>query len=345
MSSTIPGMSYDERSEEERQYYLRKAGQILYEVFEEVRPMVKPGSKVIDICNTAEKLIFEKGARPSFPCNVSINYIAAHYTSSYNDETVIPEASIVKLDMGTHLDGFIADKADTFCFAKELEPLKEASRAGWNAGMELMKPELETSMIGVATEDAVKEHNYRTIRELAGHLLERYRLHGGKSLPNVRIPFAKANSVVEEKEAYAFEVFATTGGGSVHDVKPKTYIYMLMPRKVPVRSRESKAIRNFTFNEYSTMPFASRWLQQNPKFNPGRVRLTLNEMIRNGGLYEYSVLAEEKDAFVSQYEESFIITEDKYEITTLPPFDFKMPESLKEKDEKKEEEEKDEKKD
>ena len=343
MSKQITGMSYDERSEEERQYLLKKAGQVLYEVFEEVRPIVKPGAKLIDICNTAENLIYEKGARPSFPCNVSVNYIAAHYTSPYNDETVIPEASIVKLDMGAHIDGFISDKADTICFAKELEPLKEASYAGWKAGMELMKPDLETSMIGVATEDKIKEYNFKPVRELAGHLLERYRLHGSKSLPNIRIPYAKANSVVEEKEAYAFEVFATTGGGSVHEVKPKTYIYMLLPRRVPVRSRDSKAIRNFAFNEFSTLPFSDRWLMQNENFNPGRVRLTINEMKRHGGLYEYSVLAEEKEAMVSQYEESFIVTEDKYEITTLPPFDFKMPESLKEKEEKQEEEEKDKK--
>ena len=325
-------MSYEERTDEEKNYYLRLAGKILFDVFEEIRPIVKPGASVLDIINKAERLIFEKGARPSFPVNISIGNIAAHYTSPANDITVIPEDSLVKLDMGTHIDGFISDKAETFCFNDELKPLREASIAGWKAGMALAKAGLETSMIGAATEDAVREYNFRPIRELAGHLLERYRLHGSKSLPNIKVPFAKANSVMEKNESYAFEVFASNGNGTIHEVKNKTYIYMMLPRKVPVRSREAKNIRNYAFQQFGTLPFAERWLMT--QYNPGRVRLTLNEMIRMDGLYEYSTLTEDnKEAQVSQYEESFIVTEDKYELTTLPPFEIKKPESVRAREE------------
>ena len=268
----IPGLSYDERSEEEQVYYLKLAGKICYEVFQEIAPTIKPGAKVLDIISATEKLIFEKGARPSFPVNISINNVAAHYTSPANDETIIPEGSIVKFDMGTHIDGFISDKAESFCFNDELKLLKDASYEAWKAGMELVRAGLETSMIGVAVEEKIREFNYLPIRELAGHRLERYKLHGTKSLPNIKLPFAKANSTLEAKESYALETFATTGSGSVHDVKSKTYIYMLLPQKVPVRAREAKVIRNYAFREFSTMPFAERWLMVTPDFNPGRVR-------------------------------------------------------------------------
>lgn len=338
MENEIPNMSYDERTDEEKIYYLKLAGKILYEVHEEIRPMVKPGTRIIDICTAAEKLIYEKNARMSFPVNVSINNIAAHYTSPKDDENVIPEGSIVKLDMGTHIDGFIADKAETYCFNEEYKDLREAVLEAWNAGMELIRPGNETSMVGVAVEDTIKKYNYLPIRELSGHQVERYRLHGAKSLPNVRMPFGKANSILEKDESYAFEVFATTGSGSIKSVKPKTYIYMLAPHKTPLRSRASKSIRNFMFREYSTLPFAERWLMDNPEFNPGRVRLTLNELVRNGGLYEYSVLAEqEKDAMIAQYENTFIVTEEGYYVTTMPPFDILKPESVKEREEKAEE--------
>jgi len=66
-------------SEEELQKY-REAGKILAEVREEIRPMVKVGVKLLEIAERAEELIRAKGANPAFPCNVSVNEVAAHYT-------------------------------------------------------------------------------------------------------------------------------------------------------------------------------------------------------------------------------------------------------------------------
>ncbi len=35
-------------------------------------------------------LIRSKGGKPAFPCNVSINEVAAHYTAPPGDKSVIP---------------------------------------------------------------------------------------------------------------------------------------------------------------------------------------------------------------------------------------------------------------
>lgn len=222
---------------EEKIYYYNQAGKIAYEVFEEITPMVKPGAKVIDICDKATALIIEKGARPSFPASVSINNIAAYYSSPDDDETVIPEGSVVKVDVGAQVNGFIANKADTFSFNEEYKSLVEAAHQSWKNAMELVRVGTETNMIGVAVEDTIREYNYLPIRELSGNLVDRYQLFGSKMLPNVRLPFGKADSVMELNEAYSFETFATTGSGSVHTDQSKTYIYMLKPERVMLRSQ------------------------------------------------------------------------------------------------------------
>ena len=76
---------------EEQLDHYRKAGQLAAKIREEIaRPLIKPGAKILDICETIEKAIIDQGGGIAFPCNVSVNEIAAHYTSPLFDETVGP---------------------------------------------------------------------------------------------------------------------------------------------------------------------------------------------------------------------------------------------------------------
>lgn len=59
---------------------LIKAGEIARQVKKEVVDLIKPGAKLYDIAEFVERRIVELGGKPAFPCNLSINEIAAHYT-------------------------------------------------------------------------------------------------------------------------------------------------------------------------------------------------------------------------------------------------------------------------
>ena len=104
-------------SEDLKKYQI--AGKIAKEVREEIKKTVKEGMPLIDICEKVENWIRAKGGKPAFPCNVSINEIAAHYTSPLNDQQIVPEKAIVKIDIGVHVDGYIADTATTINFNPE----------------------------------------------------------------------------------------------------------------------------------------------------------------------------------------------------------------------------------
>jgi methionyl aminopeptidase len=91
----------------------RESGRILREAREEMRGYVHENMPIIEVCEKAEALIRAKGGKPAFPTNVSIDEVTAHYTSPPGDKSVIPPNSVVKVDMGVHIDGYVTDTAFT----------------------------------------------------------------------------------------------------------------------------------------------------------------------------------------------------------------------------------------
>ena len=116
----------DAESEDEWDKW-KRAGIVARDALAIARPMIKPGTKVLDIVNATENYIRENATGTSFPCNVAINNIAAHYTSPLNDETVIAEGDLVTVDVGAHIDGCISDSAFTVALNPDHEALVKAA--------------------------------------------------------------------------------------------------------------------------------------------------------------------------------------------------------------------------
>ena len=301
----------EEKEDEQKKYeHYKKAGEIQYEAKEIALPLTKVGAKVVDICDIIEKFILEKGGGLAFPVNVSINNIAAHYTAQGpSDPTVIQEGDIVKVDIGVQIEGYVADGAFTVAFNEGYGKLVEASEAALQAVIDVIKPGVGTHTLGALAEKAIKDRGYWPVRDLSGHILDQWELHGKKTVPAVALP---AGEKIEEGEVYALEFFATTGTGSVHDL-PQTYIYNLVPIKRPIRSEAARQIIREVSNKYKTLPFARRWVLRDVK---GAVLLGLRELTRIGLLHEYHPLSDRKGSFVSQAEDTVIIEHDSCFVTT-----------------------------
>jgi methionyl aminopeptidase len=250
------------------------------------------------------------GGKWAFPTNVSINNIAAHYSSPPEDESKIMENNVVKIDFGVHIDGFIADGAFTISFNPDYEKLVEASEMATKNAIEVIKPKVKTNEVGKVIEETIKKYGFRPIRDLSGHILGEYELHGPKNIPNIKVPFGKQ---IEVGEAYAIETFATTGKGYAHET-PYVYIYGLIPVRAPIRSKLARSVLGNIVKNYGSLPFAQRWLME--KLSYGQLKLAFRELVNNGLLHEYHVLADIKGSHVSQSEHTIIVTNDGCEITT-----------------------------
>ena len=288
----------------------RRAGVVAKEALALARPMIEPGAKVLDIINTVEDHIRANSSGTSFPCNVSLNNIAAHYTSPLNDETVIEEGNLVTIDCGSHVDGCIADTAFTVALNPDHEALVKAAETATKVAIRMMRPGAKLNTIGALIEDTITSAGFQPIKQLTGHQLKEYELHAEKQVPCVG---GKSEVLVEEGEVYAIETFASTGSGNISDL-PNPTIYQLLPVRVPVRFKGSKQFLGIARKEYKEFPFAERWLAERMKH--ATLKMAIKELRQNGALFGHSILAEEKGEFVSQHEHTIIITEKGHEQTT-----------------------------
>jgi methionyl aminopeptidase len=300
----------EEEPEESPEDKYRRAGKIALQVREEIFPQIKVGARAFDLCEAAESRIVELGGGIAFPTNISINEVAAHYTSPEEDTTEIQDGDVVKLDLGVHIDGYIADTAISVSFDPEFDNLVTASQEALEKALVLIRPKTDSKDLGQIIESTIKGYGYRPIRDLSGHQLDEYLLHGAKSLPNIAVPHG---SILEEGEAYALETFATTGTGSVHETG-QHYIFSLNPTRTPLRNRGARDIVRLVGREFKTLPFSRRYIAKHiPKLS---LAIGLRELTRNKVLRQYSVLADVKGSKVAQTEHTFLVTSDGIEITT-----------------------------
>ncbi|KKG16291.1 methionine aminopeptidase [Methanosarcina sp. 2.H.T.1A.6] len=280
----------------------REAGRILKIVRTEAVDMVRVGNSLLEVAEFVEKKTIELGGRPAFPCNISRNQEAAHATPKAGDKDVFGK-DIVKLDLGVHVDGYIADSAVTVDLSGNSDLVK-ASEEALAAAIDLMKPGVGTGEIGAAIEESIRSYGLNPIMNLTGHGLSQYEAHDNPSVPNKHV---EGGVVLKEGDVLAIEPFATNGTGFVHDGS-WAEIYSLI-RKKPVRL---PAIRNVLkqVEEYRELPFAKRWL------NSDKLEFSLIQLEKAGIIHSYPVLIESAGGLVSQAEHTVIITQDGCEVTT-----------------------------
>jgi methionyl aminopeptidase len=283
----------------------KQAGKIAREVREEVKRTIKEGMPIIDVCEKAEQLTREKGGKPAFPCNVSLNEIAAHYTSPSKDKQTIPERSIVKLDIGVHVDGYIADTATTICFDPEYENMVETAEEALEKAVELLRPGLSITRFGNAIQKVIKTRGFKPISNLTGHLIRRYLIHAGKSLPNV---FNLSASRIKEGEVYGVEPFVTVVGaaGKVENLR-ETHIFRYAKTK-SLKDPYAKKILNYIRKNFQTLPFTERWLSK--FFSSSNYQNAFSELLRSKAVVGYPVFVEASRKTVAQAEYTIMIVED-----------------------------------
>jgi methionyl aminopeptidase len=297
--------------DEETLQKFRLSGKILRETREEMKLVVKEDMPIIEVCEKAESLIRAKGGKPAFPCNVSINEVAAHYTSPPGDEHRIPEKSVVKVDIGVHVDGYVTDTAFTACFNPEHKRMAETAELALKTAVENVHGDMAVGRIGGLIENAIKNRGFKPISNLTGHSVGRYLIHAGTSIPNVS-QFSLTK--VRAGDIFAVEPFVTLpdAEGSVEDSAEMT-IFRFVKAK-PVTSAYAKQLSKFIEKNFKTLPFAERWLKGVvPKEKHAQA---FGELLKSKTLMAYPVFVEASGKPVTQAEHTVLITDDGCEVLT-----------------------------
>ena len=326
-SNNIWRSTSEEKKELEKYYKykiesMRKAGECHKQIRKYAQTIIKPGIKLIDMVQKIENMLrfitnqhlTECGQ--AFPTGCSLNNVAAHYTPNKGDETILKYEDVMKLDFGTQMNGYIIDCAFTVAFDPTYDNLlkasKEATQEGVkNAGIDVRLGELGGIIGEILSSYEVeikgKTHKIKAIKDLCGHTMERFKIHGGKSVPLYRDDSSETSNIkMEEGELYAIETFATTGSGTTHEKHPWSH-FMKNPdvfNNVKIKAGQPKALFKYIDEHFSTMAFCPRWLEESGYTG---IDKSLKYLCDHNLVEPYPPLADIEGCYTSQFEHSFML--------------------------------------
>jgi len=288
---------------------LRAAGRIAAEARREGESLVVAGATVRDVCEAVEQAIVRRGGGLAFPVQSSRNAIAAHYCPSPDDDTAYEDGDLAKLDVGVHVDGWVVDTAVTVNVGDRLEnrPLVDAARAALEAAIVLATAGRPVRELSAAIEAAIRARGYKSVRNLCGHGVGRWTVHGPPPIPNV--PDASAD-VLGEGAVIAIEPFATDGVGRVVE-RGTAEVFRLEESEGDAPGGDAAvldAIRGFR-----GLPFARRQLAGHDR---GRVERTLRALRESGRLAAYPPLVDAAGRRIAQAEHTVFVGKDGAEVLT-----------------------------
>jgi len=290
----------------------RLAGKIAADARDYGKDLIKAGVSFLEVANKVESKIVDSGAGLAFPVNISINEVAAHYSPRHDDKRVFKKGDVVKLDVGTHIDGYIADTAITVEVGTDkYRDMIKASSDALDAAIDFMKAGADLSELGKNVKKTINIYGFKPIDNLTGHSLQKYVLHSGLNIPNV--PDTSQRIKPKARDVIAIEPCATDGEGHVISGKGSNiYLCNKTFRTKLVRDKRYRIIFNKFVKEYGTLPFAQRWSQKLFENND----IFLRKLSFLGLIKHYPQLIEAKKGIVTQKEHTVIVTEDGCEVTT-----------------------------
>eukprot|EP01116_Phalansterium_solitarium_P012861 TRINITY_DN2952_c1_g1_i1.p1 TRINITY_DN2952_c1_g1~~TRINITY_DN2952_c1_g1_i1.p1 ORF type:complete len:506 (-),score=222.83 TRINITY_DN2952_c1_g1_i1:106-1623(-) len=316
-----------ERIESDLYESVRLAGEVHRQVRYYAQSLIKPGIKLIDLADKIEamnrKLVAENGLKAGigFPTGLSLNNVAAHYTPNSGDNTVLQQGDVLKVDFGTHVNGRIVDSAFTVAFEPKYDNLLKAVRAATNAGIKAAGIDVRLCDVGEAIQEVMesyeveidgKTYPVKSIRNLNGHTIAPYMIHGGPAGKSVPIVKGGDTTKMEEGEFYAIETFGSTGKGYVHEDLECSH-YMKVPDApfVPLRMAKSKELLSHITKTFDTLPFCRKWLDQQGQT---KYLAALKNLCEVGIVNACPPLVDIKGSYVAQYEHTFILRPTRKEV-------------------------------
>lgn len=287
----------------------RKAGRIASECREWARSNIKPGVSIRYVLETVEDTIRERGAAPGFPAQSSRNHVAAHYCSSPEDDQCYQEGDCVKVDIGVHVDGYIADTAATVDLSSDGRwgALINSSRSALAAAIGAIHDNVQLFEIGGAIERTILAAGYQPVRNLTGHGLARWKVHTAPQIPNYA---ERGSGTLKTGMVFAIEPFASTGRGYIREAgKAEVFMLVRPPTKAKAVDRDVlKAIE-----AWRGLPIARRYFRH---LDREAVEDTLTKLARQGSLVRYPPLVEDDGVMVAQYEHSIYLGPEGPEVLT-----------------------------
>jgi methionyl aminopeptidase len=200
---------------------LKHSSLILMSCFSYLESLVKPGISAGELDRAAISFIRKHGGEPSFlgyngfkyALCTSINNEVVHGVST--DEKIIPNNSLVSLDLGVVYKGMYSDSAKTYIVGEVSQKAKELVIGTEHAlleGIRHIKAGSRIGDLGYAINNVAKKQGLGNVLELGGHGVG-YAVHEEPFIQHSGLP-GKGPRLFEN-QVIAIEPMFTTGSGDV----------------------------------------------------------------------------------------------------------------------------------
>ncbi|KAK3724048.1 hypothetical protein LTR37_001170 [Vermiconidia calcicola] len=293
--------------------------------------VIKPGASLAAIAEEIENgvraLCGHQGiqtgdalkAGMAFPTGLCLNNVGAHWTpNSHLPDVKLDKSDVLKVDFGVHVNGRIVDSAFTIAFDHTYDNLLTAVKEATNSGIAHAGVDARISEIGAAIQEVMESYEVeiagktlpiKAIRNITGHDILRYQIHGGKQIPFVR---SNNRDKMEEGEVFAIETFGSTGKGYLRDdIGVYGYGRQADVSSANVQSSAAKTLLKTIDANFGTLVFCRRYLE---RLGTKHYHLGVKHLIDSGIVETYAPLVDVKGSYIAQFEHTILLHEGGKEV-------------------------------
>lgn len=339
-------MSDDEREERELDLTspevvtkYKSAADIVNKALQLVISECKPKAKIVDLCEKGDDFIREQSGNMyknvkkkiergvAFPTCVSVNNVVGHFSPLASDESVLEEGDMVKIDMGCHIDGFIATVAHTHVIqegaltGRKADVLAAANTAA-EVALRLVRPGKKNKDVTEAIQKVAAAYDCKIVEGVLSHQLKQFVIDGNKVVLSVSSPDMRVDDAeFEENEVYGIDIVTSTGEGKPRmlDEKQTTIYKRAVDKNYHLKMKASRFIFSEISQKFPIMPFTARALEEK------RARLGLVECMNHDLLQPYPVLHEKPGDFVAHIKFTVLLMPNGSDRVTSHPLQELQP--------------------
>jgi len=292
----------------------RMASDIVNAALKAVAGAVAAGKNVVELCELGDATItkgvagvfqkakeVEKGI--AFPTCISINNVVGHFSPLKSDTTVvIQDGDVVKIDLGVHVDGFIATGAHTVVAGTtEVTGTKADAVAAAHFAAEavhrLLRPGHKASEITAVVEKIATAFGVQAVEGVLSHNMKRWVIDGNKAWPNKHnVEYKFEDFEIEDAEVYGVDLVFSTGEGKPKEREQRTTVFKRRPETTyMLKMKASRQVLTEINKAYPTTLFSLRSLSDEKVARMGIVECLSHDLVS-----PYPVLFEKDGDFVVQ---------------------------------------------
>ncbi|XP_049293084.1 proliferation-associated protein 2G4 [Anopheles funestus] len=321
------------------------AGDIVNKTLQTIIRACVVGASVKEICLKGDTMMMQDAEKKykheedmkkgvAFPTCLSVNNCICHFSPARNDpDYLLKENDVVKIDMGAHIDGFIAVMAHTIvvgatpenkCKGRAADVVLAAYHAS-QAALRLLKDGTGNYAVTDAVQKIASDFKCKPIEGMLSHQLKQFKIDGEKTIiqnPTIAQKKEHEKCEFEKYEVYAMDVLISTGEGLGKELDTRVAIYKKTDENYQLKLKASRAFFGEVKRKYGSMPFNLRNFEEEAK-----AKLGVNECVAHKMVEPFQVLYEKHNEYVAQFKYTVLILSNGLKVVTGHPFDESCYES------------------